>query len=1498
MLGRIGRYDVERLIGSGGMGVVFKAYDTELNRPVAIKLLAPFLAESGSARKRFAREARAAAAVVDEHVVAIHNVEAGDDPKKPPFLVMKFIAGGSLQQRLDRDGPLDVCEILRIGMQTAKGLAAAHGQGLIHRDVKPSNILLDEGVERALLTDFGLARAEDDACLTRSGFHPGTPHYMSPEQVRGEAIDVRSDLFGLGCVLYAMCTGHPPFRAETSYAVLRRITDDPARPIRELNANIPEWLERIVMKLLSKSPTDRFDSAEEVAELLEDCLAHVQHPTTTPLPIRVQALAAQTQMRPNGLIESNEKNRLKAGFQQIPPVGKFIAAAAFTFSLIFAGVLIVLEMNKGTLTIECEADNVPVRIRQGDTEVERLTVTRSGASVRVKAGTYIVEIDGAVDGIEIEHGTVELRRRETRVVRIVQSQKVARDTDLSNLDGELQILISGRPGIQVASNRGKTTLELPGRLNIRGTSEVFTLTRTPEVATIYGTLHRQQFSEQAERFLEQHAVSLEITPDDLHATSDGTLTKYVYLPHQQSHEKWAGHFGTLTMGSVDGESDKAVRKNLQQRGELLVVCQLWQKPVPGTVDWHAATSVTFYLSGANSEAVRKTNDFARDVASRTRVSVEDWDPTSINREKPFITLVFYSEPNRDRIIALVDGIRNLGLPEVGLLFRLDAASKPWDQLIIETPALLAQAELKSLWDYLKDQPDYEIFAPAGNVIQTPAKSRADERALNAVTAAYNESTRQFRLELFDPPIPDLTTQQMRAAMLDAAKEYRRQGKVEIASALEQSVENDRLAEGLTFGGTMGTASHTFRQVMPGLIFKNGPSQSSVVCLSKAELRYSRDGWSSSTWGDIHPPLEGTWDLVAIEPHGKTLAPESFSHWKQQHTGWTRIVVDDKSLSMAGDEMAVYDFVIDYQAVPVPAFRISQEGETKYEGVLMGNGFVDDTTLQIAVDIEGHSKPKTFHTDDDKTTRLTYRRVIDALESKATSTRGQETQVSEPDDAISQEATGFPSDAVLQEMHDLLAEETRLNLDLRYVQQFLEGGKLYDEADISRKQQNARRKEQLETRLQEITNRLKLIHESELGELRKVAENASLECSEEPLYGQSSYGVIVYAQTTERIQMDELLLFHAGALYRTRGTICPLRTTGSGFFLRPNVGIPADRHIALACIQDAEEENENVNNGFMPDSDRARNPSRAYRANVFDRQSGKPIQTEETATAISDDLKRQPGISPTIHPKLVEIRTQGHAALESIETIQYRFEKKDDQGWQTNAEFYADPIRFRVNRKDVTGIMSLDDDLNPMRNPPMTISSAFDGQIQQYVRQNEPVRIKHGRAGASYGITIPQIWVYGWLRNGAEEFHWDTILSEELWERRFREAIYIGDVLEDGRRFEIVDFPQRLEQVTPCIYRVYFARDLAFLPLKVFRSTLIGNELSTTTNVTRFKTFTVNGNQIAIPLEIQRRETQADGVSYKGEMTILVDESSLRINHPLDDSLFTLNDHNQTPAANQ
>jgi serine/threonine-protein kinase len=279
--GRLGPFVVTEVLGRGGMGIVFKGMDVALNRPVAIKVLAPYFASSGAARKRFAREAQAAAAVVHEHVVAIHGV---DTWKGLPYLVMSFVNGRSLQERLDAEGPLGAREILRIGMQTASGLAAAHAQGLVHRDVKPANILLENGVERVKLTDFGLARTADDASLTQSGVIAGTPQYMAPEQAAGEAVDHRADLFSLGSVLYAMCTGHPPFRADSAMAVLRRICDERPRPVRSVNPDVPIWLAAVLDKLLAKAPTERFQSAKEVADLLGTYLAHLQQPDTHPLP--------------------------------------------------------------------------------------------------------------------------------------------------------------------------------------------------------------------------------------------------------------------------------------------------------------------------------------------------------------------------------------------------------------------------------------------------------------------------------------------------------------------------------------------------------------------------------------------------------------------------------------------------------------------------------------------------------------------------------------------------------------------------------------------------------------------------------------------------------------------------------------------------------------------------------------------------------------------------------------------------------------------------------------------------------------------------------------------------------------------------------------------------------------------------------------------------------------------------------------------------------------
>lgn len=287
MLGRIGSYEIVGLIGQGGMGAVFKAYDAGLNRYVAIKILLPHLAASGAARERFRREGQAAAAVVNDHVLPIYAV---DQWQGIPYLVMQYIRGFTLHQRIDLEGPILVRDVLRIAYHVAKGLEIAHAQGLIHRDVKPSNILLDGGVGRAIISDFGLARAADDASLTHSGMLAGTPQFMSPEQIRGERLDARSDLFSFGSVLYAMCTGHPPFRAESSYAIMRKITDETPRSVREANPDIPDWLERIISLLMAKRVEDRPQSAAVIANMLQQCLAHLEQPHSVSLPKELRNL--------------------------------------------------------------------------------------------------------------------------------------------------------------------------------------------------------------------------------------------------------------------------------------------------------------------------------------------------------------------------------------------------------------------------------------------------------------------------------------------------------------------------------------------------------------------------------------------------------------------------------------------------------------------------------------------------------------------------------------------------------------------------------------------------------------------------------------------------------------------------------------------------------------------------------------------------------------------------------------------------------------------------------------------------------------------------------------------------------------------------------------------------------------------------------------------------------------------------------------------------------
>jgi serine/threonine protein kinase len=265
-------YEVEGELGRGGMAIVYRARDTRLKRPVAIKLLPPELAFRGDIRSRFMREAETAARLNHPNIVPIYSV---DEREGMVYFVMALIQGESVGDRVRRAGPLPITEARRILREIADALAYAHTHGVVHRDIKPDNVLLDAASGRAMVTDFGIARAasDDDAGgsrLTATGAVVGTPSYMSPEQCSGDReIDGRSDLYSLGTVAYQMLTGEPPFIGGNAPSIMMKQVTEPALPIRQRRGDVPEDLDRIVMRLLAKAPGDRFDNGAALVAALD-----------------------------------------------------------------------------------------------------------------------------------------------------------------------------------------------------------------------------------------------------------------------------------------------------------------------------------------------------------------------------------------------------------------------------------------------------------------------------------------------------------------------------------------------------------------------------------------------------------------------------------------------------------------------------------------------------------------------------------------------------------------------------------------------------------------------------------------------------------------------------------------------------------------------------------------------------------------------------------------------------------------------------------------------------------------------------------------------------------------------------------------------------------------------------------------------------------------------------------------------------------------------------
>jgi serine/threonine protein kinase len=290
-----GRYELEELVGSGGMSSVYRAHDKLLERTVALKILHEQFTRDDAYVERFRREARAVAQLAHPNIVTV--IDRGEQDGRQ-FIVFEYVDGMNLKELLDQEGPIEPREAIELALQVARGLSFAHENGLVHRDVKPQNVLID-GDGRAKVTDFGIAHALDVDGMTITGTIMGSSNYIAPEQARGEPVDEQSDIYSLGCVLYEMLTGRQPFEADTPVAVAYKHVHEAPTPPRSLDPSIPAALEAVALRAMEKDPAARFPSVAEMTARLDDATgplppagstqplpATVAIPATTPLPRR------------------------------------------------------------------------------------------------------------------------------------------------------------------------------------------------------------------------------------------------------------------------------------------------------------------------------------------------------------------------------------------------------------------------------------------------------------------------------------------------------------------------------------------------------------------------------------------------------------------------------------------------------------------------------------------------------------------------------------------------------------------------------------------------------------------------------------------------------------------------------------------------------------------------------------------------------------------------------------------------------------------------------------------------------------------------------------------------------------------------------------------------------------------------------------------------------------------------------------------------------------
>ncbi|MBA4191508.1 MAG: hypothetical protein C0467_26310 [Planctomycetaceae bacterium] len=462
-IGRLGTYRVLGVLGAGGMGVVFRGEDPHLKRFVALKVMLPQYAADATAVGRFLREARSQAAVEHDHVAVIHHV--GED-RGVPFIAMPLLKGRSLSDALKANPRVPVAEAVRIVREMAEGLACAHARGLVHRDIKPGNVWLEGDRRRVKILDFGLARvatsdAVDPDHMTHTGAVLGTPAYMSPEQAQGEPVDVRSDLFSLGVVLYQMLAGRLPFQAANITGLLLAVVNKTPNPPGTENPEVPPSLDALTMRLLAKNPVDRPATAADVVEELR--VAEVALGATEPIRVGLPtphgrdpwASTANTEAdseTATGLRTVSESRgtpatvpRERRRWLKVALVLAFVGLAAVAAD----GIIVKIKNKDGTETEIKVPDGATVTVTKNDKELgkfgpEAKVATPATASDR-KAAEYALSLGGIVrvaGSLQIIKSPSDLPEKQFRLseVDLHDNSKVG-DTGLGAFEGCDEITI-------------------------------------------------------------------------------------------------------------------------------------------------------------------------------------------------------------------------------------------------------------------------------------------------------------------------------------------------------------------------------------------------------------------------------------------------------------------------------------------------------------------------------------------------------------------------------------------------------------------------------------------------------------------------------------------------------------------------------------------------------------------------------------------------------------------------------------------------------------------------------------------------------------------------------------------------------------------------------------------------------------------------------------------------------------------------------------------------